>query len=122
MLAANDAEAHAVAARQSGPAFRPARPVSLFFRRRLRDGEWKSAPACDIDHREHGNLQAAFGTIRTASEEVPQTERLLPLFGMKEASCAETSSERESSASATRSTKVRPVKRLPDCRALVRSE
>src|SRR5712691_9443037 len=49
----------------------------LLSRRRLRDGERKSAPACDIDHGERGNLQPAFGTTRTAVEEVPETERLL---------------------------------------------
>ena len=46
-------------------------------RRRLRDGERQSAPACDIHHRERGNLQATFGTTRTAVEEVTETERLL---------------------------------------------
>ncbi len=46
-------------------------------RRRLRDGERQSAPACDIDHSERGNLQAAFGAARTAVEEVPETARLL---------------------------------------------
>src|SRR5437016_11790682 len=45
-------------------------------RRRLRDGERQSAPACDIDHSERGHLQAAFGTMRTAVEEVPEAERL----------------------------------------------
>ena len=45
-------------------------------RRRLRTGESESAPACDIHHRECGNLQPAFGTTRTAVEEVPETERL----------------------------------------------
>src|SRR5437762_2096362 len=30
--------------------------------RRLRDGQGESAPACDIDHGERGNLQPAFGT------------------------------------------------------------
>src|SRR6266705_223970 len=44
---------------------------------RPHDGERKSAPACDIDHRERGNLQSTFGTARTAVEEVPETERLL---------------------------------------------
>src|SRR6266516_174328 len=46
-------------------------------RRRLRNGERKSAPACDIYHGERGNLQPAFGTTRTAVEKVPETERLL---------------------------------------------
>src|SRR5215467_15551209 len=49
----------------------------LLARRRLRDGQGKSAPACDIHHRERGHLQPAFGTTRTAVEEVPETERLL---------------------------------------------
>ena len=49
----------------------------LLSRRRLRDGERQSAPACDIPHRERGNLQATFGTTRTAVEEVTETERLL---------------------------------------------
>src|SRR4029450_5615416 len=46
-------------------------------RRRLRNGECESAPACDIHHSERGNLQPTFGTTRTAVEEVPETERLL---------------------------------------------
>src|SRR5262245_2531783 len=50
---------------------------SLLSRRRLRDGEGESTSACDIHHSERGNLQPAFGTIRTAVEEVPETERLL---------------------------------------------
>src|SRR5215510_43771 len=37
----------------------------LLTRWRQRDGQGKSAPACDIDHRERGNLQPAFGTTRT---------------------------------------------------------
>src|SRR5215831_7556933 len=51
--------------------------------RRLRTGESESAPACDIHHRECGNLQPAFGTTRAAIEEVPETERLLPTLGDK---------------------------------------
>src|SRR4029453_2228140 len=50
---------------------------SVLPRRRLRGGERKSAPACDIDHGERGNLQPTFGTARTAVEEVPETKRLL---------------------------------------------
>src|SRR5215510_13563766 len=53
----------------------------VLSRRRLRDGERQSAPACDIHHREGGNLQPAFGTARAAIEEVPETERLLPTLG-----------------------------------------
>src|SRR5262249_19179530 len=49
--------------------------------RRLRTGERESTPACDIHHREGGNLQPAFGTTRTAIAEVPETERLLPTLG-----------------------------------------
>ena len=49
----------------------------LFPRRRLCGGERQSAPACDIDYSERGNLQSTFGTARTAVEEVPETERLL---------------------------------------------
>src|SRR5262252_9457842 len=49
----------------------------LLARRRLRDGQGKSAPACDIHHRERGYLQPAFGTTRTAVEKVPEPERLL---------------------------------------------
>src|SRR5215475_3704604 len=49
----------------------------LLARRRLRDGQGKSAPAGDIHHRERGHLQPAFGTTRTAVEEVPEPERLL---------------------------------------------
>ncbi len=44
---------------------------------RLHDGERQSAPACDIDHSERGNLQSTFSTARTAVEEVPEPERLL---------------------------------------------
>src|SRR5262247_556534 len=53
----------------------------VLSRRRLRDGERQSAPACDIHHREGGNLQPAFGTARAAIEEVPETKRLLPTPG-----------------------------------------
>src|SRR5262249_22829351 len=49
----------------------------LLSRRRLRDRERQSAPAGDLDHSKGGNLQPAFGTTRTAVEEVPETERLL---------------------------------------------
>src|SRR5215217_7486241 len=49
----------------------------VLSRRRLRNSKRESAPACDIDHSERGNLQAPFGTARTAVEEVPETERLL---------------------------------------------
>ena len=49
----------------------------VLARRRLRDGQRESAPACDIHHGERGHLQPAFGTTRTAVEEVPETERLL---------------------------------------------
>src|SRR3989442_10874421 len=54
---------------------------SVLPRRRLRNGERESAPACDIDHRERGNLQPTFGTTRTAVEEVPEPERLLTTLG-----------------------------------------
>src|SRR5215468_59919 len=47
----------------------------------LRTGESESAPACDIHHREGGNLQPAFGPTRTAIEEVPETKRLLTTLG-----------------------------------------
>ena len=71
----------------------------LRTRRRLRDGQGKSAPACDRHHRARGYLQPACGTTRTAVEEVPEPERLLAtLLGRKDASCAEISSERGSSA------------------------
>src|SRR4029453_16843065 len=53
----------------------------LLSRRRLRHGERQSAPACDIDHGERGNLQSTLGTARTAVEEVPETERLLAPLG-----------------------------------------
>src|SRR2546421_8937542 len=53
----------------------------LLPRRRLRHGERKSAPACDIDYGERGNLQSTLGTARTAVEEVPETERLLATLG-----------------------------------------
>src|ERR1700758_5128193 len=53
------------------------RLCGVLSRRRLRHGERESAPACDIDHRERGNLQPTFGTTRTAVEEVPEPERLL---------------------------------------------
>jgi hypothetical protein len=45
----------------------------VLSRRRLRDGERQSAPACDRDHGERGHLQAACGTMRPAVEEVPET-------------------------------------------------
>src|SRR5215470_12918295 len=60
------------------PGFFPLSLYGCLSRRRLRTGESKSAPACDIHHRECGNLQPAFGTTRAAIEEVPETERLLP--------------------------------------------
>jgi hypothetical protein len=50
-------------------------------RRRLCRGERKSTPACDIYHREGGHLQPAFGTTRTAVEEVPKPECLLATLG-----------------------------------------
>src|SRR6476619_445867 len=50
-------------------------------RRRLRNGERESAPACDIHHSERRNLQPTFGTTRTAVEEVPEAERLLATLG-----------------------------------------
>src|SRR5919202_2232732 len=53
------------------------RLCGLLARRRLRNGECESGPVCDIHHRERRNLQPAFGTTRTAVEEVPETERLL---------------------------------------------
>src|SRR5262245_1325477 len=53
----------------------------LLARRRLRDGQGKSAPACDIYDGERGNLQSTLGTARTAVEEVPETERLLATLG-----------------------------------------
>src|SRR5215813_12156822 len=53
----------------------------LRARRRLRDGQGKSAPACDIDDGERGNLQSTLGTARTAIEEVPEPERLLATLG-----------------------------------------
>src|SRR5215472_8422418 len=46
-------------------------------RRRLGDGQGKSAPVGDIHHGERGHLQPAFGTTRTAVEKVPEPERLL---------------------------------------------
>src|SRR5215468_2979466 len=53
----------------------------LLSQRRLRHGERKSAPACDIYDGERGNLQSTLGTARTAVEEVPETERLLATLG-----------------------------------------
>jgi hypothetical protein len=49
----------------------------LLSRRRLRNGQRESAPACGIHHGKRGNLQPAFGTLSTAVEKVPETERLL---------------------------------------------
>src|SRR5215471_9576901 len=49
----------------------------VLSRRCLRNDKRESASACDIDHSERGNLQATFGTARTAVEEVPEPERLL---------------------------------------------
>src|SRR5919108_935307 len=59
------------------PGFFRLRLCGVLSRRRLRNSERESAPACDIDHRERGNLQPTFGTTRTAIEEVPEPERLL---------------------------------------------
>src|SRR4030095_12316919 len=55
----------------------------LLARWRLRDGQGKSAPACDIHHRERGYLQPEFGTTRPAVEKVPEPERLLATLGEK---------------------------------------
>src|SRR5215831_2926379 len=52
-----------------------------FLARRLRDGQGKGAPACDIYYGERGNLQSTLGTARTAVEEVPEPERLLATLG-----------------------------------------
>ena len=62
------------------------------------DGEGKSAPACDIDYGERGHLQSTLGTALQPLKKCPRPNVCLPLLGMKDASCAETSSERESSA------------------------
>ena len=70
----------------------------VLARRRLRNGERESAPAGDIHRRERGNLQPPFGTPCAAVEAVPETERLLATLRMKDASCAEISSARGSSA------------------------
>src|SRR5215813_1057785 len=59
------------------PGFFPRSLDGCLSRRRLRTGERESAPACDIHHREGGNLQPAFGPTRAAIEEMPETERLL---------------------------------------------
>src|SRR5215475_4596465 len=63
------------------PGFFRLRLCGFLSRRRLRTGKSKSAPACDIHHGECGNLQPAFGTTRTAIEEVPEPERLLTTLG-----------------------------------------
>jgi hypothetical protein len=81
---------------------------------RLRDGQRESAPACDIDYSERGNLQSSFGTTRTAVEEVPETERLLATLRdegrvMRGDQCRARVKRRPQYALM----KVRPVKRLP---------
>src|SRR5262249_10732301 len=63
------------------PGFFLLRLCGCLSRRRLRTGKSKSAPACDSHHCACGNLQPAFGTTRTAIEEVPEPERLLPTLG-----------------------------------------
>src|SRR5215831_10002349 len=88
---------------------------SVLPRRRLRGGERKSAPACDIDHRERGNLQPTFGTARTAVEEVPEPERLLATLRdegriMRRDQFRARVERRHQHALM----KVRPVKRLPE--------
>ena len=59
------------------PGFFPLGLRGILSRRRLRDSQSESTPACDIHHGERGNLQPAFGTLSAAVEEVPETERLL---------------------------------------------
>src|SRR4029450_1665998 len=59
------------------PGFFPLGRRGVLSRRCLRTGERKSAPACDIHHRACGHLQPAFGTTRTAIEEVSKPECLL---------------------------------------------
>ena len=62
------------------------RLCGLLARRCLRNGECESAPACDIHHSERRNLQPAFGTTRTAVEEVTEAERLLATLWNQEKS------------------------------------
>src|SRR5215475_5417833 len=86
----------------------------LLARRRLRDGQGKSAPACDIYYGERGNLQSTLGTARTAVEEVPETERLLATLGderrlMRRDQFRVRVERRHQHALM----KIRPVKRLP---------
>src|SRR5882672_9336354 len=90
------------------------RLCGFLSRRRLRDGERKSAPACDIDHSERGNLQAAFGAARTAVEEVPETERLLAtLWDEGRVMRRDQFRARVERRPQHALMKVRPVKRLP---------
>ena len=49
----------------------------LLSRRRLRNGQRESAPACGIHHGKRRNLQPAFGPLSTAVDKGPETERLL---------------------------------------------
>src|SRR4029434_6097048 len=83
--------------------------------RRLRNRECKSAPACDLHHRECRNLQPAFGTTRTAVEEVPEPERLLAALreegGVMRRDQFRVRVERRHEDTLM---KVRPVKRLPE--------
>src|SRR4030095_8306171 len=87
----------------------------LLCRRRLRHGERKSAPACDISYGERVNLQSTLGTTRTAVEEVPEAERLLATLGnerriMRRDQCRVRVERRHQHALM----KVGPVKRLPE--------
>jgi hypothetical protein len=82
--------------------------------RRLRDGARQSAPVCDINHSERGNLQSTCSTARTAVEAVPETERLLATLRdegrvMRGDQCRAWGKRRPQHALR----KVWPVKRLP---------
>ena len=70
----------------------------VLARRRLRNGERESAPAGDIHRRERGNLQPRSARLAQPLKQCPRPNVCLPLFGMKDASCAEISSARGSSA------------------------
>ena len=80
---------------------------------RLRDGQRESAPACDIDYSERVNLQSP-ARLAQPLKKCPSPNVCLPLFGRKDASCAEISSERVECRQQHALVKVGLVKRFPE--------
>ena len=58
----------------------------ILSRRRLRTGESKSAPACDIHHRECGNSSPRSARLAQPLKKCPRPNVCLPLLEMKDAS------------------------------------